>query len=162
MSSKRKSSSSYKFHGSYLVKESRIGIVVSEFNAVVSEKLFSDCSKTLMEYGVSEKNILRKSVPGSFELPLAARWMIEEKNCNAVICLGCVIRGETPHYRYICTAVAHGIMELNLCYGVPIIFGVLTTDNLRQAKDRSGGRYGNKGREAGIAALKMLALKKSF
>ncbi|MEY4931381.1 MAG: hypothetical protein RI909_2105 [Bacteroidota bacterium] len=97
-------------------------------------------------------------MPGSFELPLAAQWMAEKKDIDAVICLGCVIQGETPHFDYICQAVANGIMKVNLKTNKPVAFGVLTTLNKKQAMDRAGGKYGNKGEEAAITVAKMLEI----
>ncbi len=97
-------------------------------------------------------------VPGSFELPLGALRLLNTEKYNSVICLGCVIQGETRHFDFICDAVSHGIMDLNLRTNTPVIFGVLTTNTLQQAKDRAGGKHGNKGVEAGITALKMIAI----
>jgi 6,7-dimethyl-8-ribityllumazine synthase len=105
------------------------------------------------------KNIIRKNVSGSFELPLAAQWMADKKNIDAVICLGCVIQGETPHFDYICQAVAYGVMKVNLKSNKPVAFGVLTVLNKKQAMDRVGGKYGNKGEEAAVTAVKMLELR---
>ena len=139
----------------------RIGIAVSEWNSGITEKLFEGAKKALLENGVKEKNILRKNVPGSFELPLAAQFFCQT-NTDAVICVGCVIHGETRHFEFICQAVALGIKDVSLKYNKPIVFGVLTTDNLQQAKDRAGGKHGNKGIEAAISVLKMLELKNNF
>jgi 6,7-dimethyl-8-ribityllumazine synthase len=111
---------------------------------------------------VKKKNILKVDVPGSFELPAAAKLLIESKKLDAVICLGCVIQGETRHFDFICDAVAIGIMELNIRYTIPVIFGVLTTNDLAQAKDRAGGKHGNKGVEAAVAAVKMILLKRKL
>ena len=112
----------------------------------------------MLSHGVPETNIVRKDVPGSFELSLGAQKFAQEKETDAVICLGCVIRGETKHFDFICDAVAYGITEVSLKYNKPVIFGVLTTENEQQAYDRAGGKYGNKGEEAALAALKMLLL----
>ena len=109
-----------------------------------------------------EENILKKFVPGSFELTLGAQFMAEYTEVDAIICLGSVIRGETPHFDYICRGVTHGITELNLTYNMPVIFGVLTTDTLQQAKERAGGKHGNKGDEAAVAAIKMAVLQKDL
>ncbi len=137
--------------------EIRIAIVVSSWHPEITEVLFRGAKDTLTDAGISSRNILRKNVPGSFELPLGAK-LLEDK-ADAVICLGCIIEGETKHADYISHAVAEGIMRLNLDYAKPFIFGVLTTGNLAQAKARSGGKYGNKGAEAATAALAMLAFK---
>jgi len=106
--------------------------------------------------GAKKSHIVRRNVPGSFELPLGAQWMAEDKGIDAVICLGCVIQGETPHFDYICQAVAHGIMKVGLKTNKPVAFGVLTTLNKRQALERSGGAYGNKGEEAAVTVVKLL------
>jgi 6,7-dimethyl-8-ribityllumazine synthase len=135
-----------------------IAIVVAEWNEEITEPLYLGAFDALLKMGVKKKNIIRKNVPGSFELPLAAQWMAEKKEIDAVICLGCVIQGETAHFDYICQAVAHGIMKVNLNLNKPVAFGVLTTLNKKQAMDRAGGKYGNKGEEAAVTVLKMLAL----
>ncbi len=136
----------------------KFGIVVSEWNGEITNALYQGAYKTLIKNGAKEKNIIVKTVPGSFELTSGAKFLAEYGKYDAVICIGCVIKGETPHFNYICNSVATGITELNLKYSVPFIFGVLTTDNIRQAEERAGGRYGNKGDEAAVAAIKMAAL----
>ncbi len=140
----------------------KIGIAVSEWNQEVTASLAEGAIETLKKYGFSDKNIVLKSAPGSFELPLLARYFIEHANVDAVICLGCVIQGETRHFDYVCSGVTQGIMQVNLEYNIPVAFGVLTTDTLQQALDRAGGKHGNKGVEAAIAVLKMLQLKLDF
>ena len=137
----------------------KIGIVVSEWNEEITAALLEGALITLEKHGVLTENIRTITVPGSFELPYGARIVAEQFIPSAVICLGCVIRGETKHFDYICQGVTKGITELNLDYDIPFIFGVLTTDNLQQAKDRSGGKHGNKGNEAAVTALKMSALR---
>lgn len=136
-----------------------IGIAVSEWNQEITANLAEAAIGTLKKYGYCDEQIILKSVPGSFELPLAAQFLIEFAGVDAVICLGCVIQGETRHFEYICSAVSSGIMNLNLDFSIPVSFGLLTTDNQQQAKDRSGGKFGNKGDEAAIAVLKMLNLR---
>ncbi|MEX2595540.1 MAG: 6,7-dimethyl-8-ribityllumazine synthase [Salibacteraceae bacterium] len=136
-------------------------IVKSEWNAEVTDGLFSGAHDLLIDAGVSKNQIVTMNVPGSFELPLCAQWAIERYDADAVICLGSVIRGETSHFDYVCQAVSQGIKDVNLRYGVPVIFGVLTDDNMDQARARSGGKHGNKGIEAAVTALKMLALSES-
>ena len=116
----------------------------------------------MKKYGVNEKNIFVSVIPGAFELPLAAKWLYEKKKADAVICLGCVIKGETDHDKYINQAVAQGVMNLCLKTGAPFIFGLLTPNTLQQAKDRAGGKHGNKGVECAVAALQMLQLKDSL
>jgi 6,7-dimethyl-8-ribityllumazine synthase len=113
----------------------------------------------LKKHGINEKNIVVKHVPGSFELPLGAQFLAEYDDVDAVICLGCVIQGETPHFTYVCQGVTQGIVQLNLDYNIPFIFGVLTTETEDQAADRSGGKCGNKGDEAAITAIRMAALQ---
>jgi 6,7-dimethyl-8-ribityllumazine synthase len=137
----------------------KFGIVVSEWNQEITAPLLEGTISTLKKHGVKEENIHVNSVPGSFELPFGARIVAEQFTPHAVICLGCVIRGETSHFDYICQGVTKGITELNLDYDIPFIFGVLTTENLQQAKDRAGGKHGNKGDEAAVTALKMAALR---
>lgn len=134
-------------------------IVVAEWNEEITEPLYQGSYQSLIKAGVKSKNIIRKSVPGSFELPLAAQWMADQKEVDAVICLGCVIQGETAHFDYICQAVAYGIMKVNLKSNKPVAFGVLTTLNKKQAMDRAGGKHGNKGEEAALTVIKMLELQ---
>ena len=134
----------------------RFAIVVAEWNDDVTDALYESAAASLRGHGVKAENILKKTVPGTFELSLAALWMGEKKDIDAVICLGCVIQGETPHFDYICQAVAYGITEAGLKTRKPVIFGVLTTLNKQQALDRAGGKYGNKGEEAALTAIKML------
>jgi 6,7-dimethyl-8-ribityllumazine synthase len=138
------------------ISDRTFGIIVSEWNEEVTEALFSGAYQTLLQHGAKKKNIIRKNVPGSFELSLAAQWLAKEESIDAVICLGCVIQGETKHFDFICDAVAHGITNVSLKYNKPVIFGVLTPNTQQQALDRAGGKHGNKGDEAAITAIKML------
>ena len=140
----------------------RFGIVVSDWNKEVTWSLLEGSVTTLRKHGATDDNIVIKHVPGSFELTLGAQFLAEYDDLDAVICLGCVIQGETPHFTYICQGVTQGITQLNLEYNIPFIFGVLTTLNLQQAKDRSGGKHGNKGDEAAITAIKMAALQREM
>jgi 6,7-dimethyl-8-ribityllumazine synthase len=140
----------------------KIGIVVSEWNRDVTQALLEGAKKTLVRLGISEDHIHVHYVPGSFELPLGAQFIAEYVKPDAVICLGCVIQGETRHFDYICQGVTQGITDLNLKYNLPFIFGVLTTDTLDQAKDRAGGKHGNKGDESAVTALKMAHMKKTL
>jgi 6,7-dimethyl-8-ribityllumazine synthase len=139
----------------------RIALVVAEWNIEITGALRDGAIATLLKYGVHESDITLKYVPGSFELSMGAQFLCESKNVDAVICLGCVIQGETRHFDFICDAVAHGITNVSLKYNKPVIFGVLTPDTQQQAIDRAGGKHGNKGDEAAITAIKMLHLKKS-
>jgi 6,7-dimethyl-8-ribityllumazine synthase len=134
-------------------------IVVAEWNEEVTEPLYQGALDALLKLGAKKKNIIRKNVPGSFELPLVAQWMTEKKEVDAVICLGCVIQGETAHFDYICQAVAYGVMRVNLKSSKPVAFGVLTTLNKQQAMDRAGGKFGNKGEEAAVTVVKMLEIQ---
>jgi len=138
----------------------RMGIVVSEWNKEITGALLDSVVKTLKLHGAKKENIYVQYVPGSFELPQGAAYMIDQLDIDAVICLGCVIQGETRHFEFICQAVSQGIMNLGLDSGIPVIFGVLTTDNFSQARERSGGVHGNKGDEAAVTAIKMVDLKK--
>lgn len=138
------------------ISSKTFGIIVSEWNEEVTEALYSGALQTLLSQGAKKENIIRKNVPGSFELSLASQWMAQDENIDAVICLGCVIQGETKHFDFICDAVAHGITNVSLKYNKPVIFGVLTPNTQQQALDRAGGKHGNKGDEAAITAVKML------
>lgn len=134
----------------------KIAIVVAEWNEEITESLYQSAATSLVQHGVTRSNIIRKNVPGTFELSLGASWMAQRDEIDAVICLGCVIQGETPHFDYICQAVSYGITEVGLKTNKPIVFGVLTTLTKQQALDRAGGKYGNKGEEAALTAIKML------
>lgn len=134
----------------------KFALIVSEWNEEITDSLYQAAYDTLLQYGASAENLVRKDVPGSFELSLAAQWMAREEDIDAVICLGCVIQGETRHFEFICQSVAQGMKDVALKYNKPVIFGVLTTDTKQQALDRAGGRHGNKGDEAAITAIKML------
>ena len=141
------------------MSQARFGIVVSEWNEEVTESLYSGAIQTLIDAGVQRENIIRKDVPGSFELTLGAQWLAKREDIDAVICLGCVIQGETKHFDFICQACAQGITDVSLKYDKPVIFGVLTTNNQKQAMERSGGKHGNKGDEGAATAIKMLNIK---
>ncbi len=138
------------------------GIVVSDWNREVTWALLDGAVSTLKKHGAKEKNIIVKHVPGSFELTLGAQFMAEYSDLDAIICLGCVIQGETPHFTYICQGVTYGITQLNMEYNIPFVYGVLTTNSQEQATDRSGGKHGNKGDEAAVTAIKMAALQKDM
>lgn len=143
-------------------KGRRIAIVVAEWNSDITFALRDGAVKTLMANGVAKSAIEVITVPGTFELTLGATLVGKRRTVDAVICLGCVIQGDTKHFDYICQGVTYGITELNISLEKPVIFGVLTTNNLQQARDRSGGKHGNKGDEAAITALKMIAVKNSL
>jgi 6,7-dimethyl-8-ribityllumazine synthase len=139
----------------------RFGIVVSEWNSPVTEALYQGAYETLINCGAVPKDIYRSDVPGSFELTLGAQLMARYKPVDAVICIGCVIQGETRHFDFICDAVANGITYLNCKLELPVIFGVLTTNTMAQAAARAGGKHGNKGVEAAVTAIKMVHLQKN-
>ncbi len=155
MATELKNLSEYTSSGFGDLSQTRIGIVVSEWNEQITNALFQGAFETLVKEG--QDNIIVKTVPGSFELTHGAQHLFEtHKKLSAVICLGCVIQGETRHFDFICNAVANGVTNVSIQYNKPVIFGVLTTNNLQQAIDRSGGKHGNKGVEAAVTALKML------
>lgn len=138
------------------------GIVVAEWNAEITNALYQGAYNSLVKYGAQEKNIHSYPVPGSFELTGGAELLLQTGNFDAVICLGCVIQGETRHFDFICNAVANGVSNVAIKYSKPVIFGVLTTDNQQQAIDRAGGKHGNKGDEAAVTAIKMAKLAETL
>ncbi len=138
------------------------GIVVAEWNAEITNALYQGAYKSLIDNGALPQNIHSYPVPGSFELTSAADILLKNSNLDAVICLGCVIQGETKHFDFICNAVANGLSNVAIKYSKPVIFGVLTTDNQQQAIDRAGGKHGNKGDEAAITAIKMVSFSKTL
>ena len=140
----------------------KFGIVRAEWSHTITYALMQGAYNTLLANGAKAENIITKTVPGAFELTLGAQYMAELKEVDAVICIGCVIQGDTKHFDFICDAVAHGITNLNMKYNMPFIFGVLTVNNQEQAEDRAGGKHGNKGDEAAVTAIKMISLKNSF
>jgi 6,7-dimethyl-8-ribityllumazine synthase len=140
----------------------KFGIIVSQWNAAVTGSLYEGAYSALLKHGALEDNIITVKVPGSFELTSGADILLGSKDLDAVICLGCVIQGETPHFGFICNAVANGVTKVSLKHNKPVIFGVLTTDNLQQALDRAGGKHGNKGEEAAVTAIMMAGIKPSL
>ena len=142
-------------------KDYRIGIIAAEWNPEVTDTLLKGALDTLLEHGVKEENLIVRRVPGTFELSSAADIMLDSQYPDAVICIGCVIQGETRHFEFICQAVSQGITNVAIKHECPVIFSVLTTDTMQQALDRAGGKHGNKGIEGAITALKMLAFKES-
>ena len=143
-------------------KGMHFAIVVSEWNTQITGALQKAAINSLLKHGAKAKNIVIRSVPGSFELSLGAQFAAQLEAIDAVICLGCVIQGETRHFDFICNAVANGITNVGLMYNKPVIFGVLTTNDLKQARERAGGKHGNKGDEAAITAIQMVALKRNI
>ncbi|MEO6132870.1 MAG: 6,7-dimethyl-8-ribityllumazine synthase [Saprospiraceae bacterium] len=140
-------------------KAYKFGIIVSQWNDDITGALLEGAKTTLISAGVIEENIETLFVPGSFELPWGARQLMKADKKDAIICLGCIVQGETKHDEYIASAVATGIMQLSLASGIPVIFGVLTTNSYEQARERAGGECGNKGSEAALAALQLAQIK---
>ena len=140
----------------------RIGIIVSRFNDFISERLLQGALDCLLRHGVAEKDITIARVPGAFEIPVAARRLALSRKFDAVVCLGCVIRGETSHFEQVCAEVARGVASVALEAGLPVTFGVLTTESLHQAIERAGAKGGNKGWDAALAAIEMVSLFRSL
>lgn len=143
-------------------KGRKVGIVYAEWNDKITYALRDGAINTLLENGVEQNNIVLASVPGSFELIYGASQMVKSGEFDAVIAIGCVIRGDTPHFDYICEGVTAGLSRLNVEYDTPVIFGLITTNNMLQAEERSGGRLGNKGDECAVTALQMMALRDKY
>ncbi len=143
------------------VEGAKIGIVVSRWNSSITEKMLNGALNALKGNGVKDEDVLVVRCPGSFEIPLAVQNILEHKEVDGVIALGVVIRGGTPHFEYVCDAVTTGVLELNLKYQKPVAFGVLTTDDVKQAMDRAGEK-GNKGGEAALALLEMINIKRNL
>ena len=160
MSSADKNLSEYKKSEIPSASDLSFGIITSEWNEEITDALYKACFDTLVEHGAKEENLHLAQVPGAFELPIGARILAGREKVDAVICLGCVIKGETQHDEYINNAVATGLMNLSITTGRPFIFGVLTPNTHEQAVDRAGGKHGNKGVEAAVTALRMAALRK--
>ena len=139
-------------------RDNKFAIVVSRFNEFITEKLLDGCLQTLVNNGIEKKQIDIVKVPGTFEIPIMAGHLIDLEKYNAIICLGCVIRGETSHYDHLCNAVSNELCRLGTESRVPVIFGILTCENVGQAMDRTGGSRGNKGSESALAALEMVNL----
>jgi 6,7-dimethyl-8-ribityllumazine synthase len=140
----------------------RFGIVVSRFNSFISERLVEGALDALMRHGAKPDSVEIVRVPGAYEIPMAAKKMVEAARYDAVICLGAVIRGATPHFDYVSAEVSKGIAAVSLDSGVPVSFGVLTTDNLEQAIERAGSKAGNKGFDAAVSAIEMVNLFKAL
>jgi len=150
------------FEGDFTPNGFRFAIVVARFNEYITSKMLEGCENTLNRHGVEPEQIDVVWVPGSFEIPTAARKIAQKKSADAIICLGCVIRGDTKHYDHVCNQTAKGISEVGRRTGVPCIFGVLTTDTIEQAIERAGTKMGNAGRSAAMAALEMASLMKKL
>ncbi|HDE9706380.1 TPA: 6,7-dimethyl-8-ribityllumazine synthase [Staphylococcus aureus] len=150
------------FEGKLIGKELKVAIVVSRFNDFITGRLLEGAKDTLIRHDVNEDNIDVAYVPGAFEIPLVAKKLASSGNYDAVITLGCVIRGATSHYDYVCNEVAKGISKVNDQTNVPVIFGILTTESIEQAVERAGTKAGNKGAEAAVSAIEMANLLKSI
>jgi 6,7-dimethyl-8-ribityllumazine synthase len=150
------------FEGDYLGNGRRFAVVVSRFNEYITSKLLEGCENTLNRHGVDPERIDVVWVPGSLELPTAAREIARKRSADAIICLGCVIRGDTTHYDHVCRETARGVAEVGRRTGVPTIFGVITCDTIEQAIERAGTKMGNAGRSAALAALEMANLMKKL
>jgi len=153
---------SKRFEGMLLGKGLKFGLVVSRFNEFFSKKLLDGAQDALVRHGVNEEDIDVAWTPGSFEIPLIAQKLAESKKYNAIICLGAVIRGGTPHFEYIAAEVTKGIAQVTMNTGVPVIYGIITADTLEQAVERSGTKAGNKGFDAAVSAIEMANLVKSL
>lgn len=152
------------FEGSEIPDASamKFGIVWAEWNHTITHALMKGAYDTLKQHGAKEESIIVRTVPGAFELTLGAQYLAEFTDVQAIICIGCVIQGDTKHFDFICDAVAKGITDLNIKHNLPVIFGVLTPNTMEQAEDRAGGKHGNKGDEAAVTAIKMLGMRNSL
>ena len=144
--------------GNLLAEGKSFGLVASRFNDFMTKELVSGCIDTLTRHGADDKNITVAWVPGAFEVPAIAQKMAKSKSFDALICLGTVIRGATPHFDYIASEVAKGVAKVSLDSGIPVIFGIITADNIEQAVERAGSKDGNKGRDAALSAIEMVNL----
>ena len=150
------------FEGKLVGTNLKVAIVVSRFNDFITNRLLDGAKDTLVRHGVDEDNIDVAYVPGAFEIPLVAKKLAQKNDYDAVITLGCVIRGATSHYDYVCNEVAKGVSKANDVTDTPVIFGVLTTESIEQAVERAGTKAGNKGAEAAVSAIEMANLLKQF
>lgn len=159
MRKKRQDLSSIRPEKNISAKGVRIGLVVSKWNMEITKAMADAAVESLIAHGIDRNDIVIAEVPGSFELTAGSKYLAQTGRVDAIICLGCVIQGETPHFDYICQGISYGITQLNIEFDIPFIFGVLTTNTFEQALARSGGKHGNKGVEAAITAINMLAMK---
>ena len=150
------------FEGRLVAEGLKVGIIVARFNEFIGSKLLSGAIDGLVRHGMNEDDIEVAWVPGAFEIPVAAQRMAQSKKYDAIICLGAVIKGSTSHYDYVCAEVSKGVASVSLQYGLPVMFGVLTTDNIEQAIERAGTKAGNKGYDAAVTAIEMANLLKQF
>ena len=148
--------------GKVVAEGMKVGIVASRFNSFIVQKLLDGAVDGLVRHGVAEEDITAAWVPGAFELPIVAKQMAESGKYDAVICVGAVIRGSTSHYELVCNEVAKGIAQVSMQTGVPVLFGVITTENIEQAIERAGSKAGNKGYDCALSAIEMVNLKKQL
>ena len=146
------------FEGRLVAEGLKVGIIVARFNEFIGSKLLSGAVDGLVRHGVNDDDIEVAWVPGAFEIPVAAQRMAQSKKYDAIICLGAVIKGSTSHYDYVCAEVSKGVASVSLQYGLPVMFGVLTTDNIEQAIERAGTKAGNKGYDCALSAIEMANL----
>ncbi len=158
MTTKKKNLSEYTEENMPSAEKLAFGIIVSDWNPTITHTLYEGCRETLLKHGAKEENIYTLQVPGAYELPQGARILNKNKNIDATICLGCVIKGETSHNEYINMSVAQSLQNMAVATGKPFIFGLLTPNTMQQAEDRAGGKYGNKGVEAAVTALRMASI----
>ncbi|MCI8703551.1 MAG: 6,7-dimethyl-8-ribityllumazine synthase [Anaerotignum sp.] len=151
-----------KIEGNLVAKDMKFGIVAARFNEFIVSKLISGAEDALLRHGADSDNITLAWVPGAFEIPFAAKQMAHSGKYDAVICLGTVIRGSTSHYDYVCNEVSKGVASIGLESGVPVLFGVLTTENIEQAIERAGTKAGNKGYDSAMAAIEMVDLQRKL
>jgi len=162
MATAKQQLSSYDSEGLPSASNMKIAIVVSEWNEKITNGLLEGAKNTLLSEGMNASNLVIHYVPGSYELPLGAQFLLNREKADAVICLGCVIQGETKHFDFVCQGISQGIKDVSLKYNKPVIFGVLTDNTMQQSIDRSGGKLGNKGIEAAVSAIKMVALQRKI
>lgn len=154
--------SDYDFNSVPNAADMRFGIVVSEWNSNITGPLLEGAVNTLKKHGATDDHILVQTVPGSFELTFGSAQMIQSGQVDAVIAIGCVVRGDTPHFDYVCAGTTQGIAHLNATGNIPVIYGLITTNTMQQAEDRAGGKLGNKGDECAVTAIKTIALKRNL
>lgn len=162
MSSKDKNLSSYSESSLPSAEKLKFGIILADWNEEITHALYEGCYDTLIKHGAKEENIFTVQVPGAFELPQGARILNKNRNIDATICIGCVIKGETSHNEYINMSVAQALQNMAIATSKPFVFGLLTPNSMEQALDRAGGKYGNKGVEAAVTALRMAGLSKEL
>lgn len=163
MATKNKNLSSYNKETIPSAKGMVFAVIQAEWNAEITDNLSKGALTTLLDNGAKTKDVIHLKVPGAFELPIGAQTVLTKyKKIDAVICLGCVIQGDTKHFDFVCEGVTQGILEVGLKFNKPVIFGVLTDNNIQQSRDRSGGKHGNKGVEAALTAIKMVAFQKNI